>query len=125
MSTLLKILLPLAVLLPLGGFIAGSLATIADDEPPARAPIVLRDDETSAPTTPTAPSRAPSERPTEGRGDSDNTDDGDRREDDGEDHEPVVTPGPVENDDDHEDDDGDDRDDADEDNGDDGDDDDD
>jgi len=46
MSPLWKFLLPLVVALPLGGFVVGSLVTVANDEPPPRPPIELRDETT-------------------------------------------------------------------------------
>jgi len=94
-----KYLLPLVVVLPLGAFVAGSLASTADDEPPARTPIVLRQDSdspipdgraTDAPPDPTTdPDQAP-------------PDDDDDREDDDDVH--VVSPTPVDGDDDDDDD---------------------
>ena len=43
MSSLLNYLLPLAIVLPLGGFVAGSLVSAAQDDPGPRTPIVLRE----------------------------------------------------------------------------------
>ena len=111
MSRLVKLLLPLAVLFPLVGFVVGSLVTAAKDEPPPRTPIVLREDSSDGPSEVAGPT-------------------GGTDEDD--DH--VVRPSPVEDDgddegegtddrDDEAGDDGDDRDDGRDDGGDDGDDD--
>ena len=63
MRTLWKILLPLALVLPLGAFVAGSLVASAADDPPVRDTIVIR--ESSA--TPRH-SAADSRRPTPRRG---------------------------------------------------------
>lgn len=96
MSVLWKTLLTLAVVLPLGGFIAGSLVTAAHDDPPPRLPIVLRDD--TADPTPRTP-----------RPERTDADDEDEHDDD---H--VVRPLPYDDDEDGEDsgnDDGDDGDD--------------
>lgn len=90
MSPLVKFLLPLVVVLPLGGFVAGSLVSAAHDDPGPRTPIVLREDSSRTPTTgtptdePTDPSRPP---------DDDGDDDGDDDADD-----QVVTPKPVDDD---------------------------
>lgn len=105
MSLPWKILLALAVVLPLGGFVVGSLASAADDDPLPRQPIVLREEPTGTPPT-DGPSRTPGASPTpEGHGGDDN-DDSDTDDDD---DVPVVSPRPDE----HDRDDRDDRDDAD------------
>ena len=54
MSPLLKLLLPLLVVLPLGAFVVGSLVSAAQDDPDPRTPIVLREGDSSTPaSTPT------------------------------------------------------------------------
>src|SRR5687768_11560411 len=91
MSLPWKILLALAVVLPLGGFVAGSLASTATDEPPARQPIVISDPTTSPPR----PERTrPAETPRPGERDDDDQDDQDDHDDDVE----VITPQPYEDD---------------------------
>ncbi len=102
MSPVVKYALPLAFVLPLGGFVAGSMVSAAQDDPDPRTPIVLREDasETPATGTPRNKSTDPSRPPS---ADSDDDDD---------DH--VVRPKPVGDDED-------DGDDAGEDEGDDGD----
>lgn len=111
MSLPWKILLALAVVLPLGGFVVGSLASAADDDPLPRQPIVLREEPTGTPPT-DGPSRTPGASPTpDGHGGDDNDDSNADDDDDV----PVVSPRPDE----HDRDDRDDRDDADDDHGDD------
>lgn len=89
MSPLVKFLLPLVVVLPLGGFVAGSLVSAAHDDPGPRTPIVLREDSSRTPTTGT-----PTDEPTDpSRPDDDGDDDGDDDADD-----QVVTPKPVDDD---------------------------
>jgi hypothetical protein len=107
MNPLLKYVAPLAVVLPLGGFVAGSLVSAAQDDPDPRTPIVLREDSSRTPATdrPTADATHPVE-PTEG----DRTDRDDDAVDDEDDH--VVTPTPVDDDDDSDDDTGEDDDDG-------------
>lgn len=115
MSLPWKILLALAVVLPLGGFVVGSLASAADDDPLPRQPIVLREEPTGTPPT-DGPSRTPGASPTpEGHGGDDDNDDNDDSNADDDDDVPVVSPRPDE----HDRDDRDDRDDADDDHGDD------
>ena len=54
MRTLWKIFVPLALVLPLGAFVAGSLVASAADDPPARDTIVIRESgATSGTPTPT------------------------------------------------------------------------
>jgi hypothetical protein len=96
MSPLLKFLLPLVVVLPLGGFVAGSLVSAAQDDPGPRTPIVLREDSSRTPTTGT-PTDAPTNSSRPPDDDSGRDDDGDDNgDDDGDDH--VVSPEPVDND---------------------------
>ena len=59
MRTVWKVLLGLAVVLPLGAYVAGSLAASAADDPAPRTPIELRDPGPGR-TTPPAPSHTPS-----------------------------------------------------------------
>jgi hypothetical protein len=89
MSPLVKLLLPLAVALPLVGYVAGSLASAGDDEPPPRTPIELRNDDTTDPT------RSPSSRPTGDDGDGRN-DGGDGGDGGNDGH--VITPSPYDDD---------------------------
>ncbi|NYJ00979.1 hypothetical protein HNR19_001677 [Nocardioides thalensis] len=92
MSLPWKILLALAVVLPLGGFVVGSLASAADDDPLPRQPIVLREgDESQAPSD--APSPSPGPRSGESRNGSSDDD-----VNDPDDH--VVSPKPYEDGDD-------------------------
>lgn len=97
MSRTLKILLPLAVLVVVGVYLAGSFAGASEGDPPPREPVVLPSD-TSTPTPSNAPSGTPSSgAPTTGSpGQSSRV--------------PVITPGPVDDDDDDDDDDRDDDD---------------
>lgn len=123
MRSLLKYLLPLAVVVPLVAFVAGSLASAAGDEPPARQPIVLHQDDSSLPADRKI---EPSPTPTDRRGDDDARDDDNDANDDSDNSDdandgdngdvPVVTPLPVDDDE------GDDGEDNDDDGGDDGDD---
>src|SRR5690349_5656086 len=118
MSLPWKILLALAVLLPLGGFVVGSLASAAEDEPPAREPIVLREESTDP--SPTGPTRTPGATPRpddRGSGDGGDVDEGDDDPgdrddtddtDDTDDDVPVVSPRPDQDDDGGDGDDGDD-----------------
>jgi hypothetical protein len=78
-----KIFVALAVVLPLGAFVAGSLAR-ADQEQPPRQPIIIQDD-SSTPTAP--PSRVPRPEPTRPPDDDEAGED-----DEPDDH--VVTPRP-------------------------------
>jgi hypothetical protein len=90
-----KFVLPLLVVLPLAAFVAGSLVSTADDEPPARTPIVLRQDSDSPSPDQQGPGNPGPTRSTRPPDD----------EDDDDDH--VVSPTPVDddNDDDNDDDD--------------------
>jgi hypothetical protein len=72
MRTLWKILVPLALVLPLGAFVAGSLVASASDEPPARDTIVIRESN----ATPATPTPTPGTDPT-----TDPDDDGDDEDD--------------------------------------------
>lgn len=78
MNTRWRVLLPMAVVLPLAAYVAGALVQATGDEPPAREPLVLIDEK-----EPQDPRDKP--RP---RGDDEETEG------------PVVTPDPVEDDDD-------------------------
>ncbi|MCW2816840.1 MAG: hypothetical protein JWN84_4295, partial [Nocardioides sp.] len=81
MSATWKTIIGLLLVLPLGGFVAGSLITSGAAEPERRAPIVI-DERSGSPSDPATdgpsrtPSRTPSTRPT------DRTDDGEDRGDD-------------------------------------------
>lgn len=111
MSPLWKSLLALAVVLPVGGYVAGSLAATSGGDPAPREVIVIRDAPTqqSSPGTTISPSPSPTGDPS-GRGNGDDDDDDDVR---------VVSPEPDDLDDgpdeDDRDDDDDDRDDDDDD----------
>ena len=123
MSPLWKSLSALAVVLPVGGYVAGSLAATSGDDPAPREVIVIRDAPTqqSSPGTTISPRPSPSGDPS-GRGDdSDPDDDHDDGDDDGDDDVRVVNPEPDDLDDGPDEGDEDDRDDGDD--GDDGDDD--
>lgn len=63
MSTLVKIVVALGLVLPLGAFVVGSLAASGAEEPGPRQTIVLRD----SPTPSASPheDRSPADRPTE------------------------------------------------------------
>src|SRR5690349_7680964 len=105
MRSFVKYLLPLAVILPLAGFVAGSLATTSDGEPPPRTPIVLQDGSDS-PDPDQSPT--PGQQPTRGQDQGDDQGDdhgGDRGDDDDGDDDELVAPTTYE-DDDHGDDDG-------------------
>ncbi|MFJ9391935.1 hypothetical protein ACIRON_24145 [Nocardioides sp. NPDC101246] len=86
MSRTLKLVIPLAVLVAVGVYLAASFAGASENDPPPREPVVLPSQSTSpsAPSTGSSPSTDPS-------------------------GVPVVTPGPVDDDDDDDDDDRDDR----------------
>jgi hypothetical protein len=74
MRTLWKVFLPLALVLPLGAFVAGSLVASATDDPPVRDTIVIRE----SGATPGTPTPSPSDDPTRDPADDpDDTDDGD------------------------------------------------
>lgn len=96
MSPLVKYALPLAFVLPLGGFVAGSLLSAAQDDPDPRTPIVLREDSSETPATGT-PRDKPSDPGRPPTADSDVDDEG-NDDVDGDDH--VVRPEPVDDDED-------------------------
>lgn len=94
MKTIWKVLLGLAVILPMGAFVTGALAASASDDPAPRQTIQIRQPDPSRTASPTpSPTRSPSPTPT-GRGADDRTDDhGDDQADDHADDEvEVVTP---------------------------------
>ena len=82
MSRTLKYLLPLAVLVIVGVYLAGSFAGASENDPPPREPVVLPS-ETASPSSPRSPGSSSSTDPS---------------------GVPVVTPGPVDDDDDDDDD---------------------
>lgn len=90
MSTLLKSLLALAVALPLGAFVTGTLVA-SGDEPPARDPVII--DENTVP-----PSGRPTDRPEPGGTPTGDDDDDHGGDDDDID---VITPRPGDVGDDH------------------------
>lgn len=115
MSRLLKLLLPLAVLLPLVGFVVGSLVTAAQDEPPPRTPIVLPEDSSDGPTDTARPTERTDDdhvvrpKPVEDDGDDDGGRDTDDRDDEaGDEGDDDRDDGDDDGDDDDGDDDGDD-----------------
>jgi len=81
MSRTLKYLLPLAVLVIVGVYLAGSFAGASENDPPPREPVVLPS-ETVSPSSPGSPGSSSSSDPS---------------------GVPVVTPGPVDDDDDDDD----------------------
>jgi hypothetical protein len=60
MSTWLKILVTLGLVLPLGAFVAGSLAASGADDPAPRETIVIRDSPTRSASPHVEPSHSPS-----------------------------------------------------------------
>ena len=115
MTPLVKALLALALVVPLVTYVAGSLSSSGVETPEHQGTVYIDDVEPArAPTT--SPPSEPTPQPTPSRGTSDRDNeqqpspDGDDDGDDGKAR--VVTPAPVE-DDDERDDDGDDRDDTD------------
>ena len=101
MSTLVKILVTLGLVLPMGAFVAGSLAASSADEPAPRETIVIRD----SPTRTASPDgdRTPSPSPGHDAGDDHGGDRGDDHS--GDDDVIVIVPSPDDLDD-HGDDDG-------------------
>lgn len=81
MSRTLKYLLPLAVLMIVGVYLASSFAGASENDPPPREPVVLPS-ETVSPSSPGSPGSSSSSDPS---------------------GVPVVTPGPVDDDDDDDD----------------------
>jgi len=99
MSTLVKILVTLGLVLPMGAFVAGSLAASSADEPAPRETIVIRD----SPTRTASPGGTGTPSPGHDAGDDHG---GDRRGDhSGDDDVVVIIPSPDDLDD-HGDDDG-------------------
>jgi hypothetical protein len=94
MSPLWKVLLGLALALPMAAYVASSLVASGDDEPVRRDPVIISD---APPTTPpTTPPTSPRPGPTTAPGDADDEDD-----DEVDDNEVrVVTPKPTRVDDD-------------------------
>jgi hypothetical protein len=93
-----KVVIGLALVLPMTAYVVGSLVAVAD-EPPQHEPIIV-EEQTQAPN----PSRSPSDKPTEKPSDK-NPDRGDDHGGDDDDETPeVITPSPSEFDDDDDDD---------------------
>jgi hypothetical protein len=90
MRTLLKVFLTLALLLPLGAFVAGSLVASSANEPGPQRTIVIKDGNSSSPRNDASPSSNPSGVPTDGATD-----------DHGDDGVEVLTPSPSDLDDDN------------------------
>ena len=95
-----KVLAVLALLLPMGAFVVGSLVASAADEPARRDPIVIAEAPSPGPDRTPSPPSTPAPTPSEdddgdGEGDDDDRDDGD------DDEIEVVTPEPGEVDDEH------------------------
>jgi hypothetical protein len=92
MSTLMKSLLALAVALPLGAYVTGTLIA-SGDEPPPREPVIM-DENTSSPTDRPTRRTEPTDRPTRSQDDDADDDDGEID---------VITPRPGDVDDDDDD----------------------
>ena len=60
MKTLWKVLLGLALVVPMGAYLAGTLATSSADEPAPRETIVIKP---GTPTSPTSPTKSPTKSP--------------------------------------------------------------
>lgn len=109
MARIWKVVLPLALALPMLAYVAGTLVA-AGEEPHDRSPIVVEDPSPGSGNDPTdGPTKKkqkndPGDRPTQHRGDDgdDKGDDDGRADDDGDDDGPeVVTPEPDDLDDDN------------------------
>ena len=90
MGPVTKLLLVLALVVPIGAYVAGSLAAPGRDEPADRGPVILRD----APTTPSEAPDPSRTRDDGGDGDDDRNDRDDRN-DDRDDDARVVKPQPT------------------------------
>ena len=64
MRTLWKTFVPLALVLPLGAFVAGSLVASTADDPPARETIVIRESGATSGTPTSTPTPDPTPGPT-------------------------------------------------------------
>lgn len=96
-----KVLLGLALGLPMGAYAVGSMVSSAADDPGRRAPIILEDAPTPRQDTVPGPTLRPSPEPT--RGDDDG-DDEDERDDEARNRPEVVVPSYADRDDDDDDD---------------------
>ena len=101
MGPVTKLLLVLALVVPIGAYVAGSLAATGRDEPADRGPVILRDAPTTPPSETAGPSRNRDGANREGQDDRDDRDDrdgrdgGDDRNDDRDDDARVVKPQPT------------------------------
>lgn len=93
MNPLLKVLLALAVVLPLGGFVVGSLVSATNDDPPARAPIELTETPSSSPSDRPESPQVVTPRPGGADRDDDDDDGDDHRDWDGDDDAPQPGQG--------------------------------
>lgn len=113
MTGIPKVLLGLALGLPMGAYAVGSIVSSAADDPARRAPIILEDAPAPAQGTVPGATLRPSADPASRPGDGDDRDD--RDDDEARNRPEVVVPSFVDRDDDDDDDDTDDRDDTDDD----------
>ena len=105
-----KVLLGLALGLPMGAYAVGSMVSSAADDPGRRTPIILEDAPAPAQDSVPGPTLRPSPEPT--RGDDDGDDDGDDRDEEVRNRPEVVVPSYADRDDDDDDDDRGERDDT-------------
>lgn len=110
MTGIAKVLLGLALGLPMGAYAVGSIVSSAADDPGQRPPIILQDAPSPAQGTVPGATLSPSADPTRS-GDDDPGDDDDRDDDEARNRPEVVVPTYADRDDD-DDDDRDDRDDT-------------
>lgn len=76
MSPVSKVLLLLALVVPMAAYVAGSLTAPDAPEPADRSPVILRDADVSPATSTPSPTRSPSTRPSDRKaGDDDDDDD--------------------------------------------------
>lgn len=102
MTGIPKVLLGLALGLPMGAYAVGSIVSSAADDPGQRAPIILEDAPTPAQDTVPGATIGPGPRP----GDDDRDDRNDRDDEEGRNRPEVVVPSFTDRDDDDDDDDG-------------------
>lgn len=101
-----KVLLGLALGLPMGAYAVGSMVSSAADDPGRRAPIILEDAPAPAQDTVPGPTLRPSPEPTRGGddGDDDGPGDDDPGDDEARNRPEVVVPSYADRDDDDDDD---------------------
>ncbi len=97
-----KVLLGLALGLPMGAYAVGSIVSSAADDPGRRAPIILEDAPAPAQDTVPGPTLRPSPEPT--RGGDDGDEDGPGDDDEARNRPEVVVPSYADRDDDDDDD---------------------